>query len=69
MNNLNNKSFDSELPDSLILAEVTSDLTKMFEAKSKLSTEYTYGRMSDEEFRLNRQKCMHGGISTWFGMQ
>lgn len=66
-NIMNNNNFSSEIPNELVFAEVTSDLTRMFTEQANLSTEYAYWRMSKEEFIADRIKRSEAGISSWFG--
>lgn len=60
-------NFTKLIPNELVMSEVLNDMTTMFAQKRNLSTEYTYGRMSDVEFVENLKKYTQANITGWMG--
>jgi hypothetical protein len=50
----------------MIASAVAADATRMLEEKNNLDPEYTYGRMSIEEFKKDRLERRNAGIHMWF---
>ncbi len=52
-----------------VAMEVTNDLARMFAEQKNLTREYTYGRMTTEEFAIDRSRRTLAGINAWFGWE
>jgi hypothetical protein len=55
-------------PQELIISEVTSDLSLMFDQRRKMKN-INYKKLTDKEFAENRKKHTQANITGWFGWE
>lgn len=64
---MTSKELTNCAPVAAVQAEAVADFTRMMDEKRNLTTEYTYGRMTDAEFIENRKKLTEFNMTGWFG--